>query len=703
VHKQSILLVDDKQANLTALESLLEDFEVELVSAFSGPEALSILLNKDFALVLLDVQMPGMDGFEVAELMRSRKRTANIPIIFVTAIDNSQQHMFKGYESGAVDFLSKPIEPLVLRSKVNIFLQLDFQKQMLESSLLEVQQLKTSNELLLQSVGEGITGINEEGVFTFLNPAAENMLGLSARTLIGKHVNDFVASLQPDYNGFDWQRTRLYRQCCGNKKAYKSEATVKLKHRITTIEYNATPIVALDGGFSGVVLVFQDITERHEMENKLNFMAQYDALTGLGNRNLFADSLRRAMERTDTTLTPFSLLFIDLDRFKQVNDTLGHDVGDMLLKDVTARLRDCAREQDTICRLGGDEFTIMLEGSNIKRAAQRVAEKVIYALSSVFEIDGHDVFIGASIGIVIYPESADNVSELIKNADISMYQAKHLGRNRFQFFCPSLKQEVEEALSLELNLRQALTNGEFELFYQPKLSLPEHRIVGLEALIRWRTAEGEFISPGDFIPLAEETGLIKPIGEWVLEQACADAKAWDDIFNLGQDFSIGVNFSVKQLNDGQVIDVLKRILHMTQVSPALIELEITESVVMENTAQMVELLKEIHEMGLLIALDDFGTGYSSMNYLTQLPLHVLKIDRSFVDGIGKGSQQRAIVNAIISLAESLSLKVVAEGVETVEQLEFLTQRNCSFVQGFYFSRPLPREEVEVLLRQQYGS
>lgn len=694
---QSILLVDDKQANLTALELILEDFNVNLVKATSGVDALALMLKQSFSLVLLDIQMPEMDGFEVAELMRARKSTANTPIIFVTAINDDKQYMRKGYLSGAVDFLSKPIEPIVLQSKVKIFLQLDLQKRMLEHSLLEVEQLKTSNELLLQSVGEGIIGIDPNGVFTFVNPASEAILGLDSEQMIGIHFNELAKNLGEKFKDFDWYKTNLYRTCNQEKRPYKSEVTF----RSTKLEYNARPIIKPDGQFAGIVLAFKDITDRHEMQSKLSYMAQYDALTGLGNRNLFADALRNAVENTHISKIPFALLFIDLDRFKQVNDTLGHDIGDILLKKVTGRLREYAREHDVICRLGGDEFTIILEGNNIKRAAERIAEKVIRALSQPFSIESHEVYIGASIGIVLYPESATDTNELIKNADISMYQAKRLGRNRYQLFCPSLKEEVNSALALELNLRQALTDKEFVLYYQPKYTADGTRMIGLEALLRWLDENNQIVPPSDFIPVAEESGLIRPIGEWVLEQACRDMVEWGDKYQLPEDFTVSVNVSIKQLEDKDVVDMLRRIMVFTKVDPQRLELEITESLLMENAETMLSLINEMHDLGIMIALDDFGTGYSSMSYLTELPLHVLKIDRKFVEGIFESEKHRSIVNTIISLANGLGLKVVAEGVETREQLEYLSQRECDYMQGYYFSKPVAKECIEAMLAEQY--
>jgi len=691
--KQRILLVDDKRANLVALESLLEELDVELLSVTSGPDALNLILKYDVSLVLLDVQMPDMDGYEVAELMRSRKRTRTIPIIFVTAINHEEKHVFKGYESGGVDFLSKPIEPYILASKVKVFLELDKQKRLLQQSLNEVQQLKNRNDLLLRSVGEGIIGIDSEGVITFANPAAEMILDYELDELVSLSVGQCVMVTTIDPENFVWEKSKIYEKCRAGEKHRSDVGVFRTKNnKMIPVEYTATPVSKPDGEFTDVVLIFKDITERKKIEDQLNYMAQYDALTGLGNRNLFNDALETSILRANHSKDSFSLMFIDLDRFKQVNDSLGHEAGDTLLKDVTDRLNSCVRNSDVVCRLGGDEFTIILEGHNIHSAAVRVSEKVLRFLSIPFSVENQKIYIGASIGIVFYPEMADDANELVKNADMAMYQAKRDGRNCFKIFESNMKQQVEEALDLETKLRRSSEKKDFFLHYQPKVRVSDGKIMGVEALLRWKPC-GEMISPVVFIPLAEETGLIQTIGEWVIKETCRQLKVWQEKYHLPEDFSASVNLSVKQLNDDSVVHILERNLEQNGLPASLLEVEITETVVMEKTDQNLKVLCDIHNLGISIALDDFGTGYSSMSYLTQLPLNVLKIDRSFVNDM-ESVQGAAIVKAVVALAKGLSLKVVAEGVETQEQLERLKELSCDYVQGFYYSKPLPNDVLE---------
>jgi len=694
-------LVDDRQENILALETLLEPLDVELLKAASGPHALSMLLSAQVSLVLLDVQMPGMDGFEVAELMRIRKKTRHIPIIFVTAINHDKSHIFRGYESGAVDFLEKPIEPLVLISKVRFFLDIDRQKWLLENSLNEVKQLKTRNDLLLKSVGEGIVGVDSYGMITFANPAAEIILGYRCGELVDHPIARCVMVTTIDPSDFVWEQSKIFLKCSKGEKFHTDVGVFKTQNqKMIPVEYTATPVNTPSSKFSGVVLIFKDITERKKIEDKLNYMAQYDELTGLGNRNLFNSALGNAILRADHVRNTFALMFIDLDRFKQVNDSLGHKAGDKLLKEATERINSCVRDSDIVCRLGGDEFTIILEGHNIWQASERVSEKILRFLSIPFNVEDQKVYIGASIGIVFYPDMADDANDLVKKADMAMYQAKHEGRNRFKIFKDDMQQAFEQALDMEGRLRESVEIMDFSLHYQPKINVADGSTMGVEALLRWQP-QGEFISPAVFIPLAEETGLIEVVGEWVIEEACRQVSLWNQTYELPEGFSMAINLSVKQLKDSRIVHLLEKQIETNQLKPSMIEMEITETVIMEETAHNMDVLNRIYDMGVGIALDDFGTGYSSMNYLTQLPLNILKIDRSFINDMAnvKGA---AIVQAIVALAKGLSLKVVAEGVETQEQFERLHALACDSVQGFYFSKPLPIDDINEKLMSEFG-
>lgn len=699
--KQNILIVDDQKANLVALEATLLDLEANIISATSGPEALSILLKQNVAMVLLDVQMPGMDGFEVASLMRQRAKTRRTPIIFLTAINKDESYAFKGYESGGVDFIFKPYDPFVLLSKVRIFLEMDLRQQQLEDALNKLRQLKTSNDILLRSVGEGIIGLSADGVVTFINPAAELILSCSAIDLIGQPIlrNVIITAQQSEVPV--WSDSKIYK-ACSRGQAYHTDVAVfrTSSNHLLPVEYTASPTHMPNGEFDGVVIVFKDITERKKIEEKLNYMAQYDTLTGLGNRNLFTAALNNAITFSNHSQQSFALLFMDLDRFKQVNDTMGHNAGDLLLKDVAKRVADCIRESDILCRLGGDEFTIIVNGKSAEQASQRISEKLIGALSRPFEIFGQEIYVGASIGIVLYPGMGEDANELIKNADMAMYQAKHEGRNRYKIFENGMKAQVEESMAIELELRRAVETMDFFLHYQPKVDMRTGGIIGAEALIRWRLGD-RMISPAQFIPVAEDTGLIGPIGRWVFANACRQIRDWQDRFDLPDNFRIAINVSVQQLQDQNLLHELIQIMQECRVQSHWLELEITESLLMERTRENIELLSAIRAHGCGVALDDFGTGYSSMGYLAQLPLTVMKIDKTFVDEIHR-PQGRAIISAVLALAQGLSVDVVAEGVETAVQAEELLKLGCHSAQGFHFAKPLSVTDIDGLLGEQFG-
>ena len=699
--KQSILIVDDQKANLVALEATLADLDnVEIISATSGPEALSILLKQTVAMVLLDVQMPGMDGFEVASYMRQRSKTRHIPIIFLTAINKEESYMFKGYESGGVDFMFKPFDPFVLLSKVRIFLELDGRQRQLEDALSKLKQVKTSNEVLLRSVGEGIIGVCLKGTITFVNPAAEMILGVHSSALIGQHLYEAVIVSTHHAEKTGWFHTKLYK-ACSEGRAFHTDVGVFRSHhdKMLPVEYTASPTHSPSGKFDGAVIVFKDITERKKIEEKLHYMAQYDALTELGNRNLFSSALNNSITYSDHSGQSFALLFMDLDRFKQVNDTLGHDAGDELLKEVAIRVAQCIRDSDILCRLGGDEFTVIINGEYAEKASVRVSEKLIQALSQPFEIFGQELYVGASIGIVYYPEMGKDTSELIRNADMAMYQAKHEGRNRYRVFEPDMKTQVEESMALEVELRRAVETMDFQLHYQPKFDMTNGQVVGAEALLRWKVGD-KMISPATFIPIAEETGLINGIGRWVFETAAVQVRQWSTRFDLPEGFRISVNMSVQQLQDPDLLRVMGSFIDAANIDPGLLEIEITESLFLERTEVNLRNLAGIRGLGSGIALDDFGTGYSSMGYLAQLPLTVLKIDKTFVDDVHK-PRGSAIISAVVALARGLGVDVIAEGVEQEDQASRLIELGCVTAQGFYYSKPIPAEELEQLLESSF--
>ncbi len=459
--------------------------------------------------------------------------------------------------------------------------------------------------------------------------------------------------------------------------------------------------------------VARDVTEQKRAEQQMTYLANYDHLTGLPNRALFRDRLMGAMQRAQRAEHLVALLYLDLDRFKQINDSLGHQLGDQLLKEVADRLKGCVRDSDTVAqpattrdetlgstvaRLGGDEFAIVLEGIKHVDEIARITQRIFSAFSASFDLDGHQVFVGASIGITVYPFDDVDLDNLIGNADAAMYRAKAQGRNNFQFYTDDLNANAEERLRLETELRQALERAQFELVYQPKLSLRTNMITGVEALLRWNSPRKGQVSPVDFIPLLEEMGLIVPVGAWVLQTACEQAAAWT---RMGLNMNMAVNLSARQFHDNGLEAVIRSALDAAGLAASQLELEVTESLLMEDSSASQATLTRIKQMGIHISVDDFGTGYSSLAYLKRFPIDTLKIDRSFVKDLGVDPDDTAIVRAVIALARSLRLTVVAEGVETFEQLGFLREALCEQAQGYFISRPMDPVAFEAWMIEHY--
>ncbi|WP_305044004.1 putative bifunctional diguanylate cyclase/phosphodiesterase [Geoalkalibacter sp.] len=437
--------------------------------------------------------------------------------------------------------------------------------------------------------------------------------------------------------------------------------------------------------------------QRARSEKTIEYMAFYDPLTGLANKRLFQDRLEQALPQARRAKRFPAVLFLDLDRFRNVNDTLGHAAGDQVLKEVGERLQLTLRKDDTVARLGGDEFLILLPNIRQAEDAAHVAEKLISGLRVPFEVDGFELHLAASIGIAIFPFDGENSDSLLRNADTALNRAKELGRNNYQFYLAEMNESSLNRLGMESQLRKALERGELRLHFQPQYEVSGARMVGLEALLRWEHPERGMVPPAEFIPLAEETGLIVPMGEWVLRQACAQNRAWQAAGFAP--LRVAVNISARQFHQHDLARLVRDVLEETGLEPQWLELEITESLIMQDSQGAVQKLSQLRDLGVQIAIDDFGTGYSSLSYLKKFPIQTLKIDRSFVKDLGRNRDDAAIVDAVIALAHSLSMDVVAEGVETADQLGLLRGKKCNRVQGFFFHPPLPGEQITWLLEQ----
>jgi len=574
IEPQRILIADDIPANIVMLEAILSGEDIEIVTATSGADAIKATRNPDmdFSLILLDVVMPDMDGYEVAKAIRATPQTQYIPIIFVTAADKSDSNVFRSYESGAVDVLYKPLQPEIIRSKVKIFLELDQQRRLIKHQSQELRQ------------------------------------------------------------------------------AFK----------------------------------------------QLQHYAQHDQLTGLYNREQISNILTQLLAKADRDKSLMGLLFLDLDHFKNVNDSLGHDVGDLLLQSVSERIKGAIRASDFVARLGGDEFAVVLSELDSPEAAALVAQKILDRLVIPHSLKSHEILVSSSIGIAISNDKHNTPAALLKAADAAMYQAKRKGRSQYAYFSQDLEEQAMKRMEIARSLNEAIDRDELSIFYQPQIAAQTGELVGFEALMRWNHKQS-WISPALFIPIAEESGLIPKLGEWVLQTCCRQMKLWQEQDKLSRSVKVAVNISNRQIQAGNFIDVLREALELTSFDPACLELELTESTVMDDPETTISTFNKIHELGVEISVDDFGTGYSSLNYLRQLPLDRLKIDQSFVKDISVDRGDEAIVKAIIGLSHNLGLTVVAEGVETELQSAFLREHKCDVLQGYLFSKPIPAPEIRSYL------
>ena len=695
-----ILIVDDEYRLLKSLENLLLNKGYQVVCAHGGLQACEKLSSEDFDLVLLDLNMADLNGHQVMDFITQKE--IDVATIVVSG-ESSFSAVSKALRRGAYDYLRKPYDPEELLSTMESALQ----KVMLEKAHHAMQsRLQKSEELhryIVNSSPDIVFMLDKSGRFTFLNNKVESILGYKKTDLIGRNYLDII-----EENDLE-RASYLFEEQFGKKQdTWSSELRLKAKKSDHTARYfevtffpierkvrtSVTDISGKKKTLTKVIGTYgtaRDVTERKEAEEFINFQAYHDLLTRLPNRALFKDRLNISIAQAKRNKNHVAVMFLDLDRFKVVNDTLGHAMGDRLLQSVALRLESCVRKCDTLSRFGGDEFTLLLPSISSPEDARTIAKKVISTLKAPFDLGEHEVFVGVSIGIAVYPNGGNTVDQLIQNADVAMYHVKGRGKDGYQYYSEDMAIHTSNRLSLERDLRNALERNQFKVYYQPQISAKTGKTIGVEALVRWQHPERGLIYPGEFIPLAEETRLMSDISDWVLHSACKEIKSWIDSGH--SDIRLSVNFSPLQVEHPRFVQRLLSSLRQADFPPGNLEIELTENVIMNDLENMTQKLRQLSEHGVTIAIDDFGTGYSSLNYIHKLPIHTLKVDQSFIKDIEDTHDDACIVNAIVSMAHGLKLNIVAEGVETETQLSYLKSLGCQEIQGFYFGRAVPGRDA----------
>ncbi len=693
----AILLVNDREAQRIAVRAMLAPLGLAVVEADSGRAALRAVLRQTFALILMDVRMPTMDGYETADLIRERSQSNQTPIVFITAFGRDDTDTLSAYASGAVDFVFTPVLPEVLRAKVSVFVDLFVASEDLRLSVASITTLnaalrdsEASAQAVLDNVADGIIVAGETGLIESFNRSAEALFGYREDQVIGQPLA-FVLAVASRYDLLGLTPTP---RAVGTKPTARGQITETLGRRgdDSTFPMEVQHGSLVLGDRTLTLASVRDISERRAYTEGLQHQALHDRLTGLANRTLFGELVLKELAAAKRTDEPQAVLVMDLDGFKQVNDTLGHAQGDALLIQVGDRLVAELREVDTIARLGGDEFAILPGQTTDLTAAAEVARKIQETVAEGFDLDGNVVHVTASVGIAMYPEHGRTAEELLRRADVAMYIAKRTGSGQAVV---DAAQEEATARQLELvvDLRQCIARGELILQYQPKIDLWTRHVSGVEALVRWRHPVRGLLMPGSFMPEVESTELIGPVTRWVLNEALRQQQAWRE---QGIDLTVAVNVSARSLGPRSTLPgTVQELTDTWKTPPGRLILELTEGALIESSAP--ELLGRLHCMGETLSIDDFGTGYSSLAYLQRLPVDEIKIDKSFVTGLSVADDDAVIVRSTIELAHNLGLAVVAEGVEDEAAMDMLVGYGCDRAQGYFFARPSLADEFTAWL------
>jgi diguanylate cyclase (GGDEF)-like protein/PAS domain S-box-containing protein len=722
-----ILIVDDLPDNLRVLSAALSGQGFQIRCAKSGAIALMAVETTSPDLILLDIKMPDMDGYEVCQRLKASALTRDIPVIFLSALDDVFDKV-KAFNLGGADYITKPfqVEEVLIRVKHQLALKAaeigirqlnqeleervkqrteelekinaELQIEITERQLIE-ESLKVSEERLdsiLGAIEDVVWSMDETMSKTFyLNAAVEKIYGYSMSDFLEDH-HLWLKVIHPE----DRVRVKNTTHTLPITGSFNEEYRILRPDReVCWVSNQGHCVYDRDGNLLRVDGIVRDITAQKKAQQQLVHDALHDPLTNLPNRNLFMERVEQALnhnKRNPQYL--FAVMFIDLDRFKMINDSLGHIVGDQFLQAIAKLLASCLRGGDTVARLGGDEFTILVNDMRDPNEAMMIAERILNKFLHPIEIGDQSIFGSASIGIVINNREYETSDNLLRDADIAMYRAKSLGKGRFTIFDKEMYEQNLKTIQLDNDLRYALDRQEFELYYQPILHLSSEKLAGFEALIRWHHPERGLVPPNDFIPIAEETGLIIAIGDWVLHQASQQMHDWQSKFPEAKSLKMSINFTCQQIREKNLIEKLDRVLAVSGIDGSVLRLEITESSMMDQGEETIAKLEELRARNIQLSLDDFGQGYSSLSYLHRFPINTLKIDRTFVEQMSLGGQNLEIIRTIIILAHALDMNVVAEGVETHEQMSILKQLGCEYAQGYLFSRPVIAASAEKMIR-----
>jgi diguanylate cyclase (GGDEF)-like protein/PAS domain S-box-containing protein len=700
-----VLVVDDKSSNIELLVEALSD-GYEVLSATGGAAALEIAAGAMPDVVLLNVMMPGMDGYELCRRLKGQHTVQDLPVIFITGLGDVAAET-RALEWGAADYITKPINPAAVRARVDNQIALKRTRARVNDQI-TLERTRAFAESLIENSPAAIIVTGIDYTINAINPAAEKMLWYKREELLGREtplvlfdrseVEIRARRLATDLGAFVSLEEAIFLADDGRQVEHGGEWTFLRKGGLTVaMQVTVTPLHCSNGQSTGFMITAYDVSERKRREEYISHVAHHDVLTGLPTRQLLMDRLAMMISRSERCKTGSALLMIDLNGFKHVNDSLGHHIGDRLLVQVADRLRSAVRAMDTVARMGGDEFVVLVSDFDNVQAAERVAEKLLAAFNAPFFInDQATVEMTASVGVCMHPAGGADAAALLRNADIAMYHAKASGQNCYRVFSREIAHLASQRHEVAMALSGALDAGEFQLHYQPQISLADGAMIGVEALLRWDSKKLGRVEPSRFIPVAEHSGLIVPLGSWVIRTACQELQKLHGEF--GPELRMAVNLSVRQLDQPDLLSVIEGALAKSGLDPTCLEIEITESLLMSDSPQAALFFDGLRRLGVRVAIDDFGTGFSSMSYLLRFSVDRLKIDRCFIQDCSTNPNSATVTAAIITLAHQLKASVVAEGVETQEQIDFLRSANCDDAQGYHFCRPVSAELIAAALR-----